>query len=194
MQKPLLAALCTLLLPCAAFPAAAQSFPEQVGFVSSSPGNQTAKDFVQAVMMSDKFAIVTGKLALERSQNQAIRAFASDMIAAHRKIETDMKRITDRSFVNRRVTPPPVFDPDRTKLHRALLVSYGPAFDRLYVSQQIQIHQELLDYLEGYADKGGYRPLQDFARKMVPVVRGHQAMLSRIHLDGPPPSGAVAAR
>lgn len=194
MQKSLLAVFCVVILTFAAMPAAAQSFPEQVGYVTSSPGNRTAKDFVQAMMMSNKFMIVTGKLALDRSQDPAVRAFASDMIAAHRKIWTDLKRITDRSFVNRRVTPPPVFDPPHTKQHRALLVSYGPAFDRLYVSQQIEAHQELMATLQGYAaNKGGYPPLQEFARATAPVVRDHQAMLSRIPVDGP--SGAtVAAR
>jgi len=195
MQKWLLAVLCTLLLPCAVPLAAAQSFPEQMGFVTSPPGNRTAKDFVQAMMMNNKFAIVTGNLALERSQNPAIRAFASGMIAAHRKIGTDMKRITDRSFVNRRVTPPPVFDPPHTKMYRALLVSYGPAFDRLYLSQQMQDHRELMATLEGYAgNKSGYPPLQRFASQTVPMIRDHQAMLRRIQVDGPSPSGAVAAR
>lgn len=194
MQKSLLAAFCAVILISAVLPAVAQSFPEQVGYVTSSPGNRTAKDFVQAMMMSNKFMIVTGKLALERSQDPAVRGFASDMIAAHRKIWTDLKRITDRSFVNRRVTPPPVFDPPHTKQHRALLVSYGPAFDRLYVSQQMQAQEELMATLQGYtANKGGYPPMQEFARETVPVIQNHQAMLSRIHVDGP--SGAtVAAR
>ncbi|HWU56220.1 MAG TPA: DUF4142 domain-containing protein [Rhizomicrobium sp.] len=195
MQKSLLAFLCTLSLPCAALPAMAQTFPEQVGIVTASPDNQTSKDFAQAMMMSDKFVIVTSKLALDRSQNQAIHAYATDVIAAHRKIWRDMKRITDRSFVNRRITPPPVFDPDHAKMHRALLVINGPAFDRLYVSQQMQVQQEQLATLEGYAGgKTGYRPLQEFARKTVPVIRDHQAMLARISVGEPPISGPVASR
>jgi len=194
MQNSLLAALCVLLLPCAGVPAVAQSFPEQVGFVSASPENRTSKDFAQAMMMSDKFVIVTSKLALERSRNPAIRDFASDMIAAHRKTWRDLKRVTDRSFVNRRVTPPPVFDPDHTKRHQALLVAYGPAFDRLYVSQLFEVHQELIATLEGYARMGGYAPLREFARQTVPVIRDHQAMLNRIPVDGPSTSGTVAAR
>lgn len=194
MQKPLLVALCAVILSSTAMPAAAQSFPEQVGIVTSSPENRTAKDFAQAVMMSDKFVIVTAKLALERSSDPAIRDFATDMIAAHRKIWRDMKRVTDRSFVNRRITPPPVFDPDHTKRHRALLVSYGAAFDRLYLSQQFDVHQELMATLEGYVHKGGYPPLQEFARQTVPVIREHQAMLSRIHVGAPSANATVAAR
>jgi putative membrane protein len=194
MQKTLLAALCAVSLPFAAMPAVAQSFPDMVGFVSASPENRTAKDFAQAMMMSDKFVIVTSKLALERSRDPAIRAFASAMIAAHRKTWRDLKRVTDRSFVNRRVTPPPVFDPDHAKRHRTLLVTYGPAFDRLYASQQFEVHQELMATLEGYARKGGYPPLQEFARQTEPVIRDHLAMLNRIHVDGPSTGGAVAAR
>lgn len=194
MQKRLLAALCAVLLPFAVLPAVAQSFPDMVGFVSASPENRTSKDFAQAMMMSDKFVIVTSKLALERSRDAGVRDFASAMIAAHRKTWTNLKRVTDRSFVNRRVTPPPVFDPDHTKRHRALLVTYGPAFDRLYVSQQFEVHRELMATLEGYARNGGYAPLREFARQTEPVIRDHLAMLNRIHLDGPSTGGAVAAR
>lgn len=179
MQKPRLIALCAVFL-AAGVPAVAQWHPQQVGFVPSSPGHQTAKDFVQAMMMSDKFAIVTARLALERSQDPAVRNFASNMIAAHRKVETDLKHLTDRSFVNRRVTPPPVFDPDHTKRHQALLISYGRAFDRLYVSQQLQVHQELIETLEGYAGQDGLRDLQEFARQTAPVIRDHLAMLKSI--------------
>jgi putative membrane protein len=194
MQKKLLAALCAVSLPFAILPAVAQSFPDMVGFVSASPENRTATEFAQAMMMSDKFVIVTSRLALERSRDPAIRDFAIAMIAAHRETWRDLKRVTDRSFVNRRVTPPPVFDPDHTKRHRALLVTYGPAFDRLYVSQQFEVHRELMATLEGYARKGGYAPLREFSRKTEPVIRDHLAMLDRIHVDGPSNSGAIAAR
>lgn len=190
MQKPLPAALCAVLL--SSTPALPQWHPEQVGFVPSSPGHQTAKDFVQAMMMGDKFMIVTGRLALERSRDPAIRDFASDMIADHRKIETDLKHVTDRFFVNRRVTPPPVFDPGHTKMHQALLISYGPAFDRLYVSLQGQVHQELMDTLEGYAGKGGLPQLQEFSRQTMKLIRQHQAMLHRLQAGGP--SASAAAR
>jgi putative membrane protein len=192
MQKPLSAALCAVLLSCPSTYALAQWHPQQVGFVPSSPGHQTAKDFVQAMMMSDKFMIVTGNLALERSHDPAIRDFASDMIAAHRKIETDLKHVTDHSFVNRRVTPPPVFDPVHTKRHQALLFSYGPAFDRLYVSLQAEVLQESADTLDGYADKGGLPQLQDFSRQTLPVIRAHQAMLHGMQAGRPSPS--LAAR
>jgi putative membrane protein len=192
VQKSLLAALCATLLHCAT--AAAQTPPEQVGNVTSQPGNRTAKDFAQAVIMSDKFAIVTGKLALERSRDPAIRDLASAMVAAHRQIEKDLKRVTDRFFVNRRITPPPLFDPPHTKRHRALLVSSGPTFDQLYIAQQIEVHQELMETLEGYANKGGLPQLQDFARKTIPVVRQHQEMLNNMRSMKPSTSDAVAAR
>lgn len=174
MQKSLSAALCAVFL--FSTPALPQWHPQQVGFVPSPPGHQTAKDFAQAVMMSDKFMIVTGQLALERSRDPAIRALASDMIAVHREIETSLKHVTDHFFVNRRITPPPVFDPVHTKMHQALLVSYGPAFDRLYLSLEMQVHQELMDTLEGYAGRGGLPQLQDFSRQTMALVREHQAM------------------
>ena len=63
MKKTLPAAVCVFLLLPVATEALAQSHPQQVGVVTALFDRRTGKDFVQAMMMSGKFAIVkTGPL------------------------------------------------------------------------------------------------------------------------------------
>lgn len=185
MKKTLLAAACLMALaPFANLPAAAQSDPAQVGVVTAPPWNQTGKDFVQFMMMGDKFEIAAGRLALERSSNSGVRDFARNMINAHEQMDADLKEVSDHTIVNRYVTPPPAFDPRHQQMYTALESSFGPDFDRLYVNQQFDGHREALAYVEGYARHGGVPDLQRFARSTVPIIRDHLAMLRALRGEG----------
>src|SRR6185312_210717 len=145
MKKSLMAAVCiAALIPLV--PAVAQ--PSQVGISTGAPGAQTGRDFVQFMMMSDKFEIAASQLALERSRDPAVRDFAAEMIAAHRATSDDLKAVSDSTNVGRR-------------------------FDDNYLAQQRDAHRDSLAHLEGYIDNGRVAPLQRFARRTAPMVRDH---------------------
>lgn len=182
MKKSLMAAVCiAALIPLV--PAVAQTDPAQVGVSTGAPGAQTGRDFVQFMMMSDKFEIAASQLALERARDPAIRDFAADMIAAHRASSDDLKAVSDSSNVGRAVTPPPTFDPQHNNMYHELTASFGRRFERIYLAQQRDAHEEALAHLEGYIDNGRVWPLQRFARRTAPMVRDHLAMLNNIRGD-----------
>lgn len=180
MKKSLFAAVCiAALMPLV--PATAQ--PSQVGISTGAPGAQTGRDFVQFMMMSDKFEIASSQLALERSRDPAVRDFARDMIAAHRESATDLKAISDGTNVGRTVTPPPAFDPQHNDMYNILAASFGRRFDDIYLAQQRDAHEDALAHLEGYADNGRVWQLARFARRTIPVIKDHLAMLHTIRGD-----------
>ena len=180
MQKPLLVAVSMLSLLYAAPPAAAQVDSRMVGTVTALPDNRTGKDFVQSTMTSSKFAIEASKFALNRSRDPAIQGIARDTIAFHVKFQKDLKSVTDRIFINRRVTPPPVLNTSQKKMYNLLEIKHGPAFDSLYTSQQLDTHLELLETVEGYANHSKVPKLQAFARRELPAVRDQLARLRGI--------------
>lgn len=183
MKLVLTTAVCALaLMPVASMPAGAAN-ASGVGISTGVPGAQTGKDFVQFMMMSDKFEIAAGKLALERARSPAVRDFAADMIAAHSESSADLKAASDSTLVGRTVTPPPNFDPQHQNMYDELTSSFGRRFERIYLDQQLAAHQEALDYLEGYAANGRIDQLARFARHTAPVVRDHLAMLHNINND-----------
>lgn len=186
-------AVCALTASLALIPAASTAVAANasgVGIYTGVPGAQTGKDFVQFMMMSDKFEIAAGKVALERARSPAVRDFAADMIAAHSESSADLKAASDGTLVGRNVTPPPTFDPQHQNMYDELTSSFGRPFERIYLDQQLAAHQEALDYLEGYAANGRVPELQRFAHHMVPVVRDHLSMLRNINnevaLNAPP--------
>ena len=179
MKKSLMVAVCiAALIPLV--PAVAQTSPSQVGVSTGAPGAQTGKDFVQFMMMSDKFEIAASQLALERARDPAIRDFAADMIAAHRESSADLKAVSDGTNVGRTVTPPPVLDPQHNDMYHALTASFGRRFEDIYLAQQRDAHEDALAHLEGYIDNGRVWQLQRFARRTAPMVRDHLAMLNGI--------------
>jgi predicted outer membrane protein len=68
-------------------------------------------------------------------------------------------------------------------MYNLLQVSFGPVFDRIYVSQQLDANQELLATVEGYAGHSRVPQLQAFAQQTVPAVRDHLAKLRSIRMS-----------
>jgi putative membrane protein len=176
-----MAAVCIAALAAPLVPADAQ--PSQVGISTGAPGAQTGRDFVQFMMMGDKFEIAASQLALERARDPAVRDFAAHMIAAHRASSDDLKAVSDSTNVGRSVTPPPVFDPQHNDMYHELTASFGRRFDNIYLAQQRDTHRDALAHLEGYIDNGRVWQLQRFARRTAPMVRDHLAMLNNIRSD-----------
>ena len=184
MKKSVLAAVCTLaLVPLTGLPASAQTDPAQVGVSTAPPWSQTGKDFVQHMMMGNKFELEASRLALSKSRDPAIRDFARDMIAAHTEMGEDLKAASDSTLVGQTVTPPPVLDPQHQEMYAALDGSFGRNFDRIFINEQFDVHHDALATLEGYARHGGVWQLQRFASHTIPVVRDHLAMLRNLRGD-----------
>ena len=172
MKKVLFAAVIALT-PLSAF---AQSQPNMVGATNADPLAQSGRAFAQAVYMNDKFEILAGRMAVEKG-SPAVRDFGRDMIAAHTGSSQDLKAILDHNIVGGQVSPPPVLDPRHMQMYRALETSWGRSFDRIYLAQQRDVHEEALDVMHGYVANGRVDDLADFAHHMIPVVEDHLAML-----------------
>jgi putative membrane protein len=186
MKLKLTTAVCALAACLALAPAPSTAIAADasgVGISTGAPGAQTGRDFVQFMMMSDKFEIAAGRIALERARSPAVRDFARDMIAAHSESSADLKAASDRTLTGRMVTPPPNFDPQHQNMYNGLTSSFGRRFERIYIDQQIDAHQDALDHLEGYAANGRVPELQRFASHTAPIVADHLAMLRNINSD-----------
>jgi putative membrane protein len=72
--------------------------------------------------------------------------------------------------------PPPPLRPDHQQTYSQLQSTSGPAFDRMFVDQQVMAHQEALSLHSAYAGSGGDRNLRGAASAAVPIVRHHLDM------------------
>src|SRR3954447_24533222 len=101
---------------------------------------------------SDQFEIQSAQLALQMSQNQAVRNFANMLIADH----TRSTQMVIAAAQSAGITPaPPAILPQHQALLDQLRASgSGPAFDQAFKNIQIQAHQQGLQLHQNYAASG----------------------------------------
>jgi putative membrane protein len=143
------------------------STSEQAG-----PATQnSAMSYVTAAGQSDQFEIQEGKLAASMGQSPKVRAFGKQMIADHTKSTHMVMAAALQSGLPE--TPPPPLRPDQQQMVAQLQSASGPAFDRMYIQQQLQSHREALALQQSYSKTGTDPNLRGTAIKIVPVVQHH---------------------
>ena len=143
-------------------------------------GDGATMDFVTRAAQSDKFEITEGKLAATRAHDPRVRRFAAMMISAHTKTTAGLKMAVRRAHMP--PPPPPMLRPDQEHMVGDLRAARGPAFDKIYVDQQVQAHQDALNLMQGYAQNGPVPPIRMAAQKTTPIVQQHLDMAQ--HLQG----------
>ena len=101
--------------------------------------------------VSNLFEIQSSRLALQRSRNPNVRRFAKRMIADHTALAARMNAMLARNGMG---PPPPVLDSAHRYLLRQLATTPAPAFDRAYLSQQLNAHVQAVNLLSRYERRG----------------------------------------
>jgi putative membrane protein len=143
------------------------------GFISAAnaaPSDATA-GFIKGATIGGKFEIKTSKLALEKSNDADIKAFANQMIKDHGKADKEMKSIltSDQAAV-----VPKKLDEKHQTQFDALKKATGADFDKQYIDAQVAAHGEAVSLFEDYSKNGDDAKLKDFATKTLPTLKGHQ--------------------
>ena len=134
---------------------------------------QLAPPEARKAAASNLFEIQSSRLALQRSRNPAVRHLARQMIADHTALAARMNAMLARNGIR---PSPPVLDSAHRYLLRQLAATPAPAFDRVYLGQQLNAHVQALSLLSRY-ERGGTNPvLRSGAANALPVVEQHLAM------------------
>lgn len=141
----------------------------------AQPAAVSAPDFVKQAGASDKFEITEAKIARTRSHNPKVRQFAAKMIHDH--TESTMKVKAAATKVMGHAPPPPMLMPEQETMISDLRAAPAAEFDRVYIKQQLEAHEQALHLMEGYAANGEAAPLKHVAEGVTPVVRSHIDML-----------------
>jgi putative membrane protein len=144
-----------------------------------------APGYVSMAGSSDQFEIQSAQLALEMSQNPAVRNFANMLIADHTR-STQMVMAAAQSAG---MTPPP---PALLPQHQAMLdqlrgAGMGPSFDMAFQQAQVQAHQQALMLHQNYAASGDVPALRAVAGQIVPIIQMHLQQAQMLATAPPPP-------
>lgn len=133
-----------------------------------TPDGQGA--YAELAGATDLFAIRSAELALDKAEDPAVRAFAEAMARDHR---TSMDALQDAMTASGLELVEPAMLPMHWEMLRRLERSRGTRFDRIYIDQLVETHEQAEALHDNFRQRGDSPPLQAHAEAMLPTAATH---------------------
>ncbi len=172
--------------------------PARQGQANSAPPamgqqqSQAARQYIQQALALSTVSLQQSNFALSKAQNPRVKQFAEFEIGEQNLLTDIMHSFADpnatasttRGAQAAASTAPELPAKDAQSMERLSKAQGGPAFDRDYVSLQIQGHQELLKLQETYLQQGsGNRETTNLAKLSRGQIQEHLTMLQDIQKE-----------
>jgi len=181
MHKPLsIAVLVTtvVLAPTVALAEGSSSYPSSAEQIQPAAVSDP-QEFTTKAAGAGAFEIQSSQLALSKTQNADIKAFAQMMIDDHTNAAAVLQTA---ATAQGKLTVPAYLDADSAAKLQKLQAAGTADFDPLYVQMQTDAHVDAVALFSGFAQNGPSGPLRDFAAQTLPTLRMHyQHALSLPH-------------
>lgn len=142
------------------------------GFAVQAHADTTKADkFVEKASISGMFEIESSKIALERSTNAEVKAFAQQMIDDHTKADAGLKAAAKQANVEASLQKS--LDEKHQKIITKLKEVEADKFDKKYLDEQEDAHDDAVELFEDYAEKGDNADLKKFAADTLPTLKAH---------------------
>ena len=132
-----------------------------------------ASDFAAKASVGNTFEVTESKLALKQGSSPKVKAFARRMIKDHGLAEKKLQAAAKGTGTPVEMT----LDDPHQAMVTALQGKTGPDFDKAYVADQVQAHQDTAALLTDYKASGDDAKLKTWASKTLPVVNMHLKMV-----------------
>lgn len=129
------------------------------------------QDFVTQASSSNMFEITAAGLALQKSTNADVMAFANHMLTDHGTTAAEMASLASRKGWT---IPTTLMEKHQTKIN-ALSGLAGPEFDRQYAAMMVTSHQETITLFEQASNTFGVPDidLRNFTSGKLPALKEH---------------------
>jgi putative membrane protein len=123
-------------------------------------------DFLTRASNSNLYAIEESRLALDRSGDAKVKAFARRMVDEHGTVEAELQVAAEGSGA----AVPTTLDEEHQAHLTALQGASAANFDKAYVADQGENHSNALTLYGDYMLWGEYEQLHALAIKMIPIT------------------------
>lgn len=154
--------------------AAAAPMNDTAAVDTTTPVASGAQAFANTAAASDAFEIESSKLAATQAGSAKVKAYATQMIAAHEKSTAKLK--TTAASLAPAIVPDATLNADQQGMIDSLKPLNGAAFDTAYATNQTAAHQATLDALKSYAATGDQPKFKEIATGLIPTVTAHLNM------------------
>ena len=134
------------------------------------------KQFLTMASQSDFNEITFSQLALQKSTNPKVKAFAQRMITDHTRLEQEMKPFA----VKWGLTPASSLGPDHQELYNQLQGLSGSEFDKQYMTDMTQDHVKAVEMFQSEVGSTQLPKFKAAVEKGEKVVEHHLEMAKKI--------------
>ena len=134
------------------------------------------QDFANMAASSDLFEIGSSELAVEKSKNAEVKAFAQQMITDH----TDASQKLATAAQADGVTAPTMMNEKHAAELDKLKDASDADFDSAYIAAQVVGHEEALNLMTAFATGGEAAALKAHAQQTAPVIQMHYDHIKKI--------------
>ncbi|MFJ4156140.1 DUF4142 domain-containing protein [Pseudomonas sp. NPDC089752] len=139
-----------------------------IGMASLQAMAASSDDFVDAATEAGIAEVVTGNLAMEKSQNAEIKAFAQQMVTDHTKANQKLGDIARKLDIS---VPDEAALTDKVK--KMILEWREESFDKSYVNNQVDAHEKAVELFKKEAASSDKAELKAFASETLPTLEHH---------------------
>lgn len=148
----------------------AQAPAKPAAAATASTLSKADQKIVADMAIANMAEVNAGKMAVEKSQNADVKAFAQKMIDDHTKALSDVTALAQ----SKGVTLPTDVDASHKAMAAKLEKLSGPAFDKAYMAGAgVADHNKVHAKLKGFESKAKDADVKALAGKMLPVVEEH---------------------
>jgi putative membrane protein len=131
--------------------------------------------FAEKAAIGGMTEVEAGKIALQKSSNEKVKAFAQQLVADHTKAGEELKAAASQEGI----TVPTAIDAEHQAALDHLKGLSGAEFDAAFKDHMIEDHQKDIAMFEKES-ASGQTPLDTFAAKTLPTLKKHLKMAEEL--------------
>jgi putative membrane protein len=131
---------------------------------------------IQGMIQANLAEVEAGKLASQKAQKPEVKKFAEKMVEDHGKKLDDLKSLADKKGV----AAPDKLSGKHQAMLKKLQTASDDQFDRVYMSEMVQAHKQVLQDTRKVAREAKDPDLKAAAQKSAPGTEEHLKMAREI--------------
>jgi len=151
------------------------AFAQDLAPMASAPSTRpsvTDQHFVQGTIQANLAEIAFSKLALQRSQQDDVKAFAQRMVADHTTANDALYPLANKDGIYQ----PEAMNARHARLATQLASLSGPSFDRAYVNAMVTDHDTAVRAFTNEINAGQNQEIVGWAKTTLPTIQQHDQM------------------
>ncbi|HEY8100670.1 MAG TPA: DUF4142 domain-containing protein [Burkholderiaceae bacterium] len=143
---------------------------------NQAPSTTGNNEFLAQAVQDSQAEIEQCELALERTSNDDIKIFAQRMIDDHSEIGQKIEQLCSQ----KNIELPQDVNPQQSSSMKELLALSGQDFDKRFIEQNVQDHENDIKVFKHYAEKADDADVKALAAKGVKMLTEHLKMAKQI--------------